>query len=319
MGNRNLVIAMPKLSFLSVSTVWQAAYNAVPPPSSRLQAPLPPMSDFLPICVEAARAAGHVLLDWQSRFSVREKGRNDLVTEADDAAQEVIREILLKAIPDHDFLGEEEAADRKQQGLPNPPRSSPFRWIVDPLDGTANYVHGLPAYAVSIALERGQDLLCGCVFDPSSSECFTAVAGQGAALNGKPIRVSHCQSLASAMVAVSFPPNVPRGSIEITRFVEVLHAAQSVRRLGSAALNLCYIGAARLDSYWATSVSSWDVAAGVLIVREAGGIVTDIRGTPLEIDRPEFVAACSPQLHAEVLDLLRRSQQMHADPDCVPN
>lgn len=266
------------------------------------------MPDFHPVCVEAARAAGQVLLDWQSRFSVREKGRNDLVTEADVAAQEVIRSILLKAFPDHDFLGEEEAADRKAAGLPTPPRKSPFRWIVDPLDGTANYVHGMPAYAVSIALERGDELLCGCVFDPTSSECFTAVVGQGAALNGKPIRVSGCRNLASAMVAVSFPPNVPRGSIEITRFVEVLHAAQSVRRLGSAALNLCYIGAGRLDSYWATSVSSWDVAAGVLVVREAGGMVTDIRGTPLVIDRPEFVASTCPELHAEVLALLRRAE-----------
>jgi myo-inositol-1(or 4)-monophosphatase len=270
------------------------------------------MPDYLPICVEAAQAAGRVLLDWQSRFSVREKGRNDLVTEADIAAQEAIRSILLKAFPDHDFLGEEEAADRKAQGLPTPPRSSPFRWIVDPLDGTANYVHRMPAYAVSIALEHGRDLVCGCVLDPSSSECYTAVSGQGATLNGKPIRVSNCRSVASAMVAVSFPPNVPRGSIEITRFVEVLHAAQSVRRLGSAALNLCYIGAGRLDSYWATSVSSWDVAAGVLIVREAGGIVTDIRGTPLEIDRPELVAAAGSQLHGEVMQLLVQAQERHA-------
>jgi len=270
------------------------------------------MSDFLPTCVEAARAAGKVLLDWQLRFTVREKGRNDLVTEADVAAQEVIRQIVLKTFPDHDFLSEEEAADRKVQNLPTPPRRSRFRWIVDPLDGTANYVHRLPAYAVSIALEHGSDLVCGCVLDPTSGECYTAALGQGAALNGKPIRVSGCQTLEQAMVAVSFPPNVPRGSIEITRFVEVLHAAQSVRRLGSAALNLCYIGAGRLDSYWATSVSAWDVAAGVLVVREAGGMVTDIRGTPLEIDRPELVAAGSPELHAQVLQTLRHAAAEHA-------
>ena len=271
------------------------------------------MSDFLPICVEAARAAGKVLLDWQSRFTVREKGRNDLVTEADVAAQEVIRGIVLKAFPDHDFLSEEEAADRKVQNLPTPPRRSRFRWIVDPLDGTANYVHRMPAYAVSIALEHGADLVCGCVLDPTSGECYTAVKGCGAELNGKPIRVSNCRGLESAMVAVSFPPNVPRGSIEITRFVEVLHAAQSVRRLGSAALNLCYIGAGRLDSYWATSVSAWDVAAGVLVVREAGGIVTDITGEPLEIDRPELVAAGSRELHAQVLQTLRHAAAEHAE------
>src|SRR5687768_16503777 len=117
------------------------------------------MSDFLPVCVEAARAAGRVLLDWQSRFTVREKGKNDLVTEADVAAQEAIREIVLKAFPGHDFLGEEDAGDCKAKGLPLPVRRSPFRWIVDPLDGTANYVHRLPAYAVSIALEHDGEVL----------------------------------------------------------------------------------------------------------------------------------------------------------------
>ena len=273
------------------------------------------MSEFLPVTIEAARAAGKVLLDWQSRFSVREKGTNDLVTEADIAAQESIRKIVLKAFPDHDFLGEEDAADRKAQGLPPAQRRSPYRWIVDPLDGTANYVNGLPAYAVSIALEHGDQIVCGCVFDPTSGECYTAQNGGGAALNGKAIRVSNCQTLSKAMVAVSFPPNVPRGSIEITRFVEVLHTAQSVRRLGSAALNLCYIGAGRLDSYWATSVSAWDVAAGVLIVREAGGIVTDIRGTPLAIDRPEMLAASSTGLHAEVRTMLDRAEVIHAKGD----
>jgi myo-inositol-1(or 4)-monophosphatase len=270
------------------------------------------MPDFLPICVEAAQAAGQVLLDWQTRFSVREKGKNDLVTEADLAAQETVRGIVLKAFPGHDFLGEEDAAACKATHQPLPERRSPYRWIVDPLDGTANYVHHMPAYAVSVALEHAGELLCGCVFDPTSNECYTAIREGGAKLNGRPIRVSSCHSLESAMVAVSFPPNVPRGSIEIARFVEVLHAAQSIRRLGSAALNLCYIGAGRLDSYWATSVSAWDVAAGVLIVREAGGIVTDISGEPLEIDRPELVGASSPELHAEVMQALRHAAAEHA-------
>jgi myo-inositol-1(or 4)-monophosphatase len=272
------------------------------------------MSDYLPITVFAARAAGNVLLDWQKRFSVREKGTNDLVTEADVAAQETIRAIVLKAFPDHDFLGEEDAAERKANGLPPAERHSPYRWIVDPLDGTANYVHGMPAYAVSIALEHDGEMICGCVLDPTSDECYTAVRNGGAALNGVPIRVSGCESLKRAMVAVSFPPNVPRGSIEITRFIEVLHTAQSVRRLGSAALNLCYIGAGRLDSYWATSVSAWDVAAGVLIVREAGGLVTDIRGTPLDIDRPEMLASSSDGLHAELRELLDRAEIVHTNP-----
>jgi myo-inositol-1(or 4)-monophosphatase len=253
-----------------------------------------------------------VLLDWQDRFQAREKGPKDLVTEADVAAQEAIRAVLLGAFPDHDFLGEEEAAERKVAGLPPiPPRRGEYRWIVDPLDGTANYVHRLQTFAVSIALERAGELLCGCVLDPIANECFTATKSGGAELNGQPIRVSACRHVAQAMVAVSFSPNVPRGSIEITRFVEVLHAAQAVRRLGSAALNLCYIAAGRLDVYWATSVQAWDIAAGALIVREAGGVVTGLDGGPLDLERAELSAAATQDLYDEVMQVLRRAQVVH--------
>ncbi len=270
------------------------------------------MPDFLSVCVEAARAGGKVLLDWQDRFQAREKGPKDLVTEADVAAQETIRGVLLRTFPDHDFLGEEEAAERKAAGLPPiPPRRGDYRWIVDPLDGTANYVHRLQTFAVSIALERAGELVCGCVLDPIANECFTAARDRGAHLNGQPIRVSPCQRVEQAMVAVSFSPNVPRGSIEITRFVEVLHAAQAVRRLGSAALNLCYIAAGRLDVYWATSVQAWDIAAGALIVREAGGVVTNLEGGPLDLERAELTASATHPLHDEVMQLLRRAQVVH--------
>jgi myo-inositol-1(or 4)-monophosphatase len=270
------------------------------------------MSDFLKVCVDAATAGGKVLLDWQDRFEAREKGPKDLVTEADLAAQEAIRAVLLGAFPDHDFLGEEDAAERKLAGLPPiPPRRGEYRWIVDPLDGTANYVHKLQTFAVSIALQQAGELICGCVLDPMSNECFTATKGGGAQLNGLPIHVSTCERVERAMVAVSFSPNVPRGSIEITRFVEVLHAAQAVRRLGSAALNLCYIAAGRLDVYWATSVQAWDIAAGALIVREAGGIVTSIDGGPLDLERAELSASSTRPLHDEVMQLLRRAQVVH--------
>lgn len=273
---------------------------------------MPPIADFLTVCVEGARAGATVLLDWQDRFQAREKGPKDLVTEADVAAQEAIRAVLLGAFPDHDFLGEEEAAERKVAGLPPiPPRRGEYRWIVDPLDGTANYVHRLQTFAVSIALERAGELLCGCVLDPIANECFTATKSGGAELNGQPIRVSACRHVAQAMVAVSFSPNVPRGSIEITRFVEVLHAAQAVRRLGSAALNLCYIAAGRLDVYWATSVQAWDIAAGALIVREAGGVVTGLDGGPLDLERAELSAAATQDLYDEVMQVLRRAQVVH--------
>jgi myo-inositol-1(or 4)-monophosphatase len=271
------------------------------------------MTDFLSVAVAAARAGGQVLLDWQGRFQAREKGPKDLVTEADLQAQEAIRRVLLKAFPDHDFLGEEEEAERTAEGRPAPPRRSPYRWLVDPLDGTANYVHKLQTYAVSIALEREGELVCGCVLDPVAGECFTAGRGSGAWLNDQAIRVSNCQSISKAMVAVSFPPNVPRGSIEVTRFVEVLHTAQAVRRLGSAALNLCYVASGRLDVYWATSVQAWDIAAGALLVREAGGVVTSISGGALDLDQPALTASATPALHQEAMEVLERARRIHAE------
>jgi myo-inositol-1(or 4)-monophosphatase len=266
--------------------------------------PLLPMPDPLEVCLEAARAGGRALLDWQDRFTRREKGRADFVTEADLASQEAIRRTVRKAFPDHDFLGEEDAADRKAKGLsPIPERQSAFRWIVDPLDGTTNYIHRLPGYAVSIALQRHDKLILGVVFDPLSEDCFLAQRGQGATLNGSPIMTSRCPEAREAMVAVSFSPHVTRQSPEIQRFIEILLNCQSVRRMGSAALNLSYVAAGRLDAYLATSVSIWDVAAGCLLVEEAGGSVTSIHGTPLSLDKPELIAAASTPLADELVSI----------------
>ena len=260
------------------------------------------MSQYLEVCLEAAHRAGKVLLDWRDRFQAREKGLNDLVTEADVAAQETIRQTILKAFPDHDFLGEEEAAERVKCGQAAiAERRSDFRWIVDPLDGTMNYVHRLPGYAVSIALEIGCELEVGVVYDPLSGEQFVAQRGKGARLNGVPIAASGCERLDRALVAVSFSPHVRRDSPEVKRFVELLMAAQSVRRMGSAALNLCYVAAGRLDGYIATSVSAWDVAAGVLVLREAGATITALDAGPLQLEKPELVAAASHPLLNEIV------------------
>lgn len=270
------------------------------------------MPDPLAVCLEAAHRGGAELLDWQSRFSPKEKGSKDLVTEADVASQKAIREVLLGAFPDHDFLGEEEAADRVAAGQSAiPPRRSEYRWIVDPLDGTANYVHRLQTYAVSIALQHGNDIVLGVVYDPVSEECFTAKRGEGALLNGLPLKASGCQRLDQAMIAVSFSANVERGSIEITRFVEALHTCRSVRRLGSAALNLSYLAAGRLDAYWATSVQAWDVAAGFLLVQEAGGVITGIDGQPVNLEAPQFLASANPGLHQQMLGVLATAEKQH--------
>lgn len=261
------------------------------------------MEEFLPLCEEAARLGGGILLRYAGRAKVREKARHDLVTEADLASQQAIRELIVSRCPDHDFLGEE---DSDALFAATQAARSPFRWVVDPLDGTANFVHSLGNYAVSVALEHAGEIVCGVVFDPIANECFAAARGCGATLNAEPIRVSGCSAMDQAMIAASFSPNVQRGSIEIERFIEVLHASQSIRRLGSAALNLCYVGAGRLDGYWATAVKIWDIAAGMLVLTEAGGIITQIDGTPLLLAKPELAASASAELHTAFLETLHR-------------
>jgi myo-inositol-1(or 4)-monophosphatase len=259
------------------------------------------MDDFLPVCEEAARLGGSILLQFAGKAKVREKAKHDLVTEADLASQAAIHELLSRRFPTHGFLGEEDAnaISRSMEAAPDE-----YRWVVDPLDGTANYVHSLGNYAVSIALQHCGEMICGVVFDPIANDCFTAVRGQGAKLNGQRLTTSGCTSLDQAMVAASFSPNVPRGSIEIARFIEVLHASQSIRRLGSAALNLCYVGAGRLDGYWASSVKIWDIAAGMLVLTEAGGVISALDGKPIDLAHPEFAASSTPQLQAQLLATL---------------
>lgn len=257
------------------------------------------MPEYLAVGEQAARAGGKILLDMQERITPREKNPRDLVTEADVASQEAIRRILLGAFPEHDFVGEEEDATAN---LAN--QSSSFRWIVDPLDGTTNYVHKLQTFAVSIGLEHDGELIAGVVFDPVLDDCYTAARGAGAHVNGNKLCVSDCTDLDRALLAASFSANVPRGSLEVTRFVEVLHRCRALRRMGSAALNLCYVAAGSLDGYWASSVKCWDVAAGVLIVREAGGVVTDIGGGDFDLNRPVFAASATRPLHQQLLAAL---------------
>lgn len=254
------------------------------------------MNEFLKVCESAARAGGAVLLDWAGRFNVREKGPADLVTEADLASQEVVRGHLLGAFPKHGFLGEENSSI--------PSRDNGYRWIVDPLDGTTNYVHGIPQYCVSVALEQNGKVVVGTVFDPVGQECFTAASGEGAWLNGKPIRVSEMAKLDHAVVAMSLPPAIERDHIELKQFIEVVVRAQSMRRMGSSALNLCYVACGRFDAYFSNSTKVWDIAAGVLLVREAGGLVVTPDGGELDLHRPRFVAASTPALSAELRAVL---------------
>ena len=176
--------------------------------------------------------------------------------------------------------------------------------MIDPLDGTSNYVHRFPYYAVSIALEVRGEMLVGVIYDPTRDEMFTATRGGGAKLDGRPIFVSRFDRLDRAMVIASFPPGVTADSLPIQRFLKVLPHAQTIHRSGSSALNLAYVAAGRLDAYWSTSLKPWDVAAGSLLVTEAGGRATKMDGSPLAIEVPDVLSSNGTGIHEELSALL---------------
>lgn len=261
-------------------------------------------ADALAVCEAAARAGGRVLRDWMGRCAVSEKAFRDFVTDADYAAQREIRRLVAASFPAHGFVGEE--AD---DGAAQPPAGAAghsgagTRWIVDPLDGTTNYVHGFPAWCVSVALAEGDTVLVGAIYDPLRDECFTARRGGGAFLDGRPLHAPSVRELGDAVAAVSFPPRVTAGSPAIADFLAVVPHVQAVRRTGSTALNLAWLASGRLHAFWARQVACWDAAAGLLLVREAGGAIgpfvprADGRDA-VSLDDPAFVAASTPQLLA---------------------
>jgi myo-inositol-1(or 4)-monophosphatase len=254
----------------------------------------------------AAREAGAVLLSWRGRVQPREKSPADLVTEADVAAQRTIERRLTAQFPNFYFIGEEGPATARLPTDASPPSArSDCGWIVDPLDGTTNFVHGMDDFCVSVALRYRNEIVAGVIYDPVRDQLFSAGRGRGAYLNGDRLQVSRVAALSDALVAASFAARVPPGSPEVHRFVQVLAHAQAIRRLGSAALNLAYLAAGRLDAYWASSVQLWDVAAGLLCVEEAGGRISSLDGSPLDLDRPWFAAAATGPLHEELLEALR--------------
>lgn len=267
----------------------------------------PAAPDPLVVCEAAARAGGRVLLDWVGRFRATTKGPRDLVTEADYASQREIRRIVAEAFPDHGFVGEEaDAGDGQPPSGHAGHAGRGTRWIVDPLDGTTNYVHGFPAWCVSIALASGDDILAATIFDPLRDECFTARAGGGARLNGEPIRTAAVTDPAAAVTALSFPPQVAANAPAVADFLAVLPHVHSVRRTGSTALNLAWLACGRLHAFWARRIACWDAAAGMLLVREAGGGLGPFAasGDHIALDDPAFVAAATPELLAAMRGLL---------------
>lgn len=250
--------------------------------------------------VALARDAGEVLrAGYGLPHDIAFKGPMDLVTEIDRAAESLIVERIREQFPRHGVLGEE--------GSNISPRESPYCWVIDPLDGTTNFAHGLPGFAVSIGLERNGVVIAGAVYDPIREELFAAAVGTPATLNGAPIQVSSAPSLNASILATGFSPDLPRRAIQADIWCDILPHVQAVRQLGSAALHLCSIAAGRIDGYWEYGLSPWDIAAGSLIVSQAGGLVTATSGAPFNARNGDLIAS-NGIIHDELRSLLRTRQ-----------
>ena len=260
----------------------------------------PPDPLYLATATEIVLKAGAIQMARRGTgFRVDKKSTIDLVTEVDLECERMCRALVAERFPEHEVLGEELSLD-----LDAPP-SSRFRWVYDPLDGTTNYAHGLPIFCSSLALEidgRGE---AAAVFDPSRGELFTAERGVGAFLNGDRLTTSTTGGLIDALLVTGFPYDVHKQSADLVQlFGAFLSKARAVRRLGSAALDLCYVAAGRFDGFWEQHLKPWDVAAGALIVTEAGGAITGMDGSPFDAHAAHLVASNGP-LHARLLDVIR--------------
>lgn len=262
---------------------------------------------FLATAVEAALAAGRVQRQhFRSPIAVHKKGAIDLVTEIDIRVEREFRAFIAERFPDHAVLGEEGAAS----GLET--QSSRHRWIIDPIDGTTNYAHGLALFCVSIALEIDGRTDLGVVYDPMAEELFTVERGGGARLNGELIHVTDCRDIGDALLCTGFPYSVrEKPGHLIAGFAEFMKQSRAVRRLGSAALDLCYVAAGRFDGFYEESLKSWDVAAGALLVEEAGGRVSGTAGEPFTPHAGHIVAS-NGHLHEAMLSTLDRVRQLDA-------
>jgi myo-inositol-1(or 4)-monophosphatase len=256
------------------------------------------MHGMVNIAIRAARRAGEIMIRQLNRLDsleVAEKGRNDFVSRVDQMAEEAIIEVIRDHHPDHAILAEESGASGDHA----------VQWIIDPLDGTTNYLHGFPVFSVSIAVMENGDLQHGVVYDPMRQEIFSASRGQGAQLDGRRIRVSKRTSLKGALISTGFPYRMTEEHMDVylRMLREVMIVSAGVRRPGSAALDLCYLAAGRVDGFWELGLRKWDVAAGALIIREAGGRVSDFRGTDDFLESGNIVGG-TPKVYAALSKLL---------------
>ena len=247
--------------------------------------------EFLPHIQQIAREAGGLLMKHFGKVDIEYKGEVDVVTIADRESEKLIVERISSQFPKHDIVGEE--GTRHSHG-------SDYRWYIDPLDGTTNFAHNFPVFCVSIALEYRDELIAGVVYDPTRDECFAAEKGAGARLNDQPTRVSKVSDFAQSLVATGFPSQKRHKNPNIHFYHHITLQTHGVRRCGSAAIDLAYTACGRFDAYWEFNLNPWDTAAGVVLVRESGGIVTDMDGKPFDIASKEVVASNS-KLHPALL------------------
>jgi len=254
---------------------------------------------MLQIAVDAALKAGKFLKQNLGKVrDIQQKSgqEKNLVTEIDKQSEKMIIEMLHKHFPKHDILAEESGTAHAT--------TSPYKWIIDPLDGTTNFTHGFPVFCVSIGLEHHGELILGVIYDPNFDEMFAAEKGRGATLNGRKISVSKTTSLARSLLVTGFPYNIvenPNNAVE--HFVNFLMKAQAVRRMGSAAIDLAYVASGRYDGFWEVMLNPWDMAAGVLMVEEAGGKVSTFSGGRFSIYQKEIVAT-NALVHDEMLGVI---------------
>lgn len=254
---------------------------------------------MLNFAIETARDAGRILLEKFGRIeTVTKKGDINLVTEADLASEALIVERIKSHFPRHAILAEE-AGNAVVTG-----EEGGHKWIIDPLDGTTNYAHGYPCFCVTIALEHQGEIVLGVTYDPTRDELFTAEKGRGAALNGKPIRVSGTDELGNALLVTGFPYDIKHREKFARHLTEFLLTSRGVRRDGSAAIDLAYVACGRFDGFWEEGLNPWDVAAGKLLIEEAGGIVSYYDGSKFSVYTPPIVTS-NGLIHQQMLNVLR--------------
>lgn len=257
------------------------------------------MTALKEVLLEATREAGQIITSYfQGSFTIDNKeGINNLVTEVDKHSEKKIIEIIRKHYPTHSIISEE---------IGELIQDSPYQWIIDPIDGTVNFAHGIPLCCVSIGIKHNDDLLLGTVYNPMMNELFFAEKGKGAYLNDKPISVSQKSDFRKACLVTGFPYKWPESREHPIRvFERFIMEGLPVRRLGSAAIDLCWVACGRFDGFWEYNLSSWDVAAGYLIVQEAGGRITNFEGSPYSVFDKETLAT-NGHIHEEMLRLIRK-------------